>query len=1408
MTRALRRFIAPALLLAPLLAGAEGLSQLCADVLDQDKQPTFQASGFDTNQSILITSENPARLQLNTNLTVLDPEHISLPFDQHVTISYVFESAGASHALGYMYLDDVKARGYADESGNLVDANGNGILDLHEDLYNLAPTSGSRARPYIGPYTSDGVPNRRCNVSFTSGGFTYNQPELAMSGGCANTFSSQQSVRDARPGQTGTTIKVDLVGSTMGGTPTAPAFSDRGVFNFIPNLLEPPDPRNNKLGLGKMVFLLSDDDTDTTVFNNLAPVADSSTTADGVPDYDVSKYDANGLQRATNPDTGITTYDRTVDLGQLQGGKEIVFFLVVFYDATHAPTSTGGTVYPCLRRDSADKCTLHLRTSVSVFFSKASWNLDQNAVAGTTVAERNIGCSYNASCDPNSPSSSAGACTVVNSTQKLCGWLEGPKTSTNSTLGRLNTSAYGNLDMPMEKVSIPRPANNRMPHVIVGAPSTDPFRWILGFEDLNGGGDRDFNDVVFMINKENGGGVRSGTVSGDISPSVAEDFTITKVRFRRQDDLAPAPRTCSGGAPCWSEELPGACRPPGGPLPTIRYSIAVDCRVCSDGACTRNPNPAWYPVDFPNTSPPTQQVELDMLALGFTGSQLCWKADITSPNERCRPIIDNVDVGYQAVRAGTYARASPSTVGNAIIWGTNETPGRGWGTGWTPPGYAGMPAASQRAYDDSKDQSVRGHLSFRSLYDPEDPTRTSVVERWDGGRVMAVALAQGQDPTTRRLFTMDGTGARTDIETVAADSASTSPLFPDSLCDQVVNGRYVFDLNDDGTCGTPTHPFKQIDDDTNDRAFLREWLYGWEDLHPPAPSNARRAWPMGGVNQSTVALAVPPFFDAWYQGARPAERDQYRKNFMEPLKDRRTVAYVGTMSGYLHAFDAGAFRTDTRDGCVDADQRRGYFAPTSCGAGTSPRDYGTGQEAFAYLPRLLLDRYVNRYVRYLGSGSLPRPQVDASPTIANVDLGVPGKPAWTMSSSPSRTEGAKTVLVSATGKGSPAVFALDITRPDLPARFPLPLWEFSLADTAVQQAFSDARATDTSSPKKVKLPDDAGSRHAPSVGRLAWGSSKDKGVWAAVVGTDYVPSSGRAGTLYLLDMKTGRPLDLGTTAAGRMAGVITLDDGSGIAAESTLVDVNRDGTYEVLYVPTTAGRVYRVNLDQVDTGAPPGAKVSRCRVADAPVDVSLSSGAAQSQDQSYQQLYSNLAVRVVDAPDGPVVRFYFGTADNPDESSDGPANNTSYRYHLLGYEDPDPTGTRGCVALTPLWVKPLDAGQAVWGGVSLSEDQVYATTAVGKAADICSLSSTQSGRFYAVGQLGGGTQGPTMSSAPIQGHGVSAPVVHDEHLFVLTADGKLLMVGDDSWNNDTGSAATTRSRVLLWEPAPEGRLPK
>ncbi|WP_426733943.1 DUF4114 domain-containing protein [Myxococcus faecalis] len=1415
--KALHRALSTLLLLAtPAALADDGLAQLCKDNLAQDKQPGFGNAENDLGQmtfpkelKLIPTGRSgDADIQLLPP-EKLNPEKIVFPYDQRVTISYVFESAGASHALGYMYLD--QAAKYLNAAGDLVDTNGNGVLDLHEDLFNIAPQSGPKKRDFIGDPA-----DRRCgDKTFTSDGEEYTEPAISMKATCAKTWrrvTGNNGLADARPGGGSTHIDTDIVGTSQSsGTAAADDYSDRGLFPRIPNLLEPADDKNGGKGIGQMVFLLADDDSDKTTFLSMTPVKDMSDDYDAVPDYNVSTYDNRGVPLPA-PDSAdkIDLGDRTVDLGTIQGNREIVFFLIVYYSSNHGPNE--GTVYPCLKQDSDGKCLLHLQTPINVFFSKSAWNLDQNSSSAALVAERNIGCPYQDSCSADNPQGTASNQCVVSGTSntKLCGWLD------DDTLFRLkNEATYGNLVMPKEAATINRPGGvrNAMPHVIVGAPSTDPFRWILGFEDLPGGGDRDFNDVVFVINKVNGGTFRSASLSNDIDLSDAEDFVITKVRFTRYDDVAPAAAHMCSTPPCWTEETPGACSVPGRAPPTITYSVAVDCHTYEfeGGVYVKKPNPnrTWIPVQFDTGNPNVK--ELDLLEMGFTGSQLCWKVDITSPDDRCVPVVDNVNVGYQAVRSGSYSRSSPSTVGNAILWGVNETPGSAWGKNW--PGV-GMPEASTRLYDGRKDYSLRGRLYFRSLYDPENTNLTNVVERWDGGRVMAMTL-RNEDPLNRTIYTMKPDQSRITLKD-DMDNAN-SVAFPDSLCNQIDAGKRVFDMNSDGKCGTPTMaPAARITEGFNDRNVFREWLYGWEDHQLPGATNVKRPWAMGGINLSTVAVAVPPYLDNWAMNALPAERDVYRRNFMSKLSERPTVAYVGTMTGVLHAFDSGAFRLNGKDECSDDIMLRGYFlhSGATCAKPIAPRQYGTGKELFAYMPGGLLKDYVYHYVKYAGSGTKPKPTMDASPTLANVDFGGLGE-AWTPATATTALQrplkGARTTLVSATGKGSPIIFALDVTHPSTDpastrADYPMPLWEYNLKNDALLDAFTDEADDDDD----VLLPDQGGSRHPASVTRIQWGASDTTGTWAAIIGTDFKPTAGRAGTLYLLDMKTGKPLQRGT-GKGAHAGVITLDEGSGIAGATAMLDLNRDGHYDVMYVPTTAGSVYRINLDSVDSTRTYGRQVRTCRVASAPVAASTHVDAASNPAGTahFQQIHSNLAVKVLRDTAKPVVRIYFGTGDNPDEIGDGPPNKEDYRYHLMAFEDPNPDGSKPCALLDPLWVQPLDPGQAVWGGVSLSGDKVFTTTAVGAAADVCNLSETTSGRFYTANQAPDGAGKTTLTSSTLVGHGTSAPVVHDEHVFILPATGQPLLVGEkNKWNNGAANSGETRSRVLIYDPIPDGRLPR
>ncbi|QSQ11596.1 DUF4114 domain-containing protein [Myxococcus landrumensis] len=1425
------------LLAAPLALAQSSVANLCEDHLADDKQPLFEGmmesddTGKDPFASISIKKPGRAAPEVNAaNLQLKPPkplnaEEIIFPYDQAVSISYVFESAGASHALGYMYLDDAKAANYVNDAGELLDTNANGIFDLHEDLYNVAPTSGDKSRPYVGKAGA-----RRCNVPFTSGGLTYTEPEIAMKTNCAATLQRRRGdndndplvgLADARPGRGSQHIDTDVVGTYLRRSwddetdAATNDFSDRGLFPRIPNLLEPKDDENGNKGIGQMVFLLADDDDGTEAYGKLPPIPDVADTNNAVPDYNVSNYDNRGiLLDEGSRDNVINTDDRTVNLGVIKGGKEIVFFLIVYYDSAHGPNE--GTVYPCLKQDAEGKCLIHLRTPINVFFSKSAWNMDQNSLAKAKVAERNIGCNYRENCSADNPQGTAdSSCQVAGTSTRLCGWLD------TATLNRLkNEVTYGNLIMPKEAVSIPRPAGirNAMPHVIVGAPSTDPFRWILGFEDLPGGGDRDFNDVVFVIHKKNGGESRSASLSGDIDLSDAEDFVITKVKFSRWDDYAPYPGQAPrcGTPPCWTEATPGACKIPGRPQPSIEYSISVDCheRYFEDGVWKRRPklNRQWIPVVF---DPPTANTkEFDMLTLGHVGSQLCWKVEITSPDERCVPVIDNVNVGYQAVRSGSYSRSSVTTVGNGQLWGVNETPGSGWGQNW--PG-TGLPAPTIRTYDGAKDFSVRGRLYFASRYDPEEPTVENFVQRWDAGRVMAMTL-RNSSPEDRNLYTQGPDGKRISItEDMTGPNAANSLIFPDSLCNAQENGKYFYDINGDTKCGTPTiasPPAKHIPGPTNDRNVFREWLFGWEDNQDPPPAGIKRPWPMGGINLSTVAVAVPPYMDNWAQNTLPAEADLYRRNFMKPLESRKTMAYVGTMSGFLHGFDSGAYRVDSKDECIPGKlQPNGYFehSGNACVAspGVSPRQYGTAEEKFAYMPRLMLDRYRYLYVRYRDSATKPKPSMDASPTIGNVDFGGLG-PKWTIPSNAQTPDkpfkGARTVLVSASGRTSPAVFALDITRPDT-SNYPYPMWEFSMNDAEMRDAFRDAGVLNNN----VRMPDNSGSRHNPSVVRIKWPGATN-GKWVAIIGTDYKPTTvDMAGTVFLLDMQTGKPLSVGAGDSGKYAGVITLDKGSGIAGAVAAVDLNRDGEYDVLYVPTTAGYVYRINLTSVETGRLMGQQVKVCKVASAPLAAATHADAANNppDTEKFQQIHSSLAVSVVRSA-SPKVQFYFGTSDNPDEFADGPPNKNQYRYHLMAYEDTDPMGTGSCDApLSPLWVTKLDPGQTVWGGVTLGGERLFATTAVGTTADLCNLSEDTSGKLYSTSRVPGNDGRADSTSVNLGGHGISAPVVQDGQVIVLpqgSGTGQPIRFG--KLKVPPASSTNTRSRILIYEPVQDGRLPR
>lgn len=1439
-----------ALLPADLLAqtGGSGLYGLCQSA-PSNSSPEFTEANYPSSArtGVAITSEH--KLQLQTGAQALDLNSpVILPTDQDLTAQIIYDHAGdgASNTLGWFYYDDLVRLGFINENGTLIKddpANSkddtlvlddDGIPLFYKALYNLDPSTywGGSWVDESGTAHS----GRRCNRTFKhtykdksniSHTVTLQEPELAIRSACQAGVSTY-TVGGPKRWNSGTGYPTKPTGGAVIGETFdeltddiskasiyVKSLSDGGLFPHIPNLLEPQDSLNGDLGIGHMVFLSGDDDGNYCIKNKssteksaslthtasssrpecltpwLAQDRESGSGGDGLPDYKASAFNTRGqLKPGADPNAAIGASDRAVSMGRIQGNREIVFFLVVYVKQIYGPATDS-----CFRINSAgDQCDLWFHSDINVHFSRSFLNADLNQQryplpGGTPPTLKTF---HLCSDKTNS------TCTE---------WIDA------SGVGNLQTAAYNNVqlasvaspDVVSVTLNTTSEANQlKAPHFIVATLKNDPLRWIVGVEDQNASGDRTFNDVTFLINKQNNGTVQSGVVSGSIPISVAQEFTLTDVNFTRNDD--PANKPAGSSQDCSTA--------------SVTYEIALDCRVCSSHCdetanWTANPSPTWFQLDPVNGSVSTisdpsrvnpKTYSVDLQQLGKTGSQLCWRATFYAPSYLCTPTLNSVSVTWNAKKMGDYSDSSTAPIANSVVYGTFEVPG----TSWYLPG-----GRSKSLYSGQYDMSFRGHTYLKSLYAPEDPTTTVSTIRWDAGAALRTAVAAGDPETTRKLYTADSSGGRDTVSNQILNDDHTSPAFPDALCAiEKSPGVFKYDLNaSGGAC--------QVDGASSERQYLRQWLYGWEDK----ASSSKRAWPMGGVQLSTPAVIGPAGYPTWFANTSAAEKLAYESNFIKAsiVARRPTIAYEGTTAGYLHAFDAGRYISGDDVCTTSIAEHRGYFAHTS-GCGNS-RDYGTGAELFAYLPRKLLGNYVNNYVNDTSN----RASLNASPSVADIDLGgLSGKPAWTPSSADPAI-GAKTVLVMAAGPTNSLALALDITDPTS-ASFPMPMWEFSPASdnftVGEQTGTASSLFAVLSEENPVVLPDYGGSRHSPPIVRVQLGASTVDGVgnkvidarWIAAIATDYTPAmSSLSGAIYLVDMKTGKPVTFGdATSAGEvLGGIVSLSDvnsdsslfsepGEGIGGEIAALDVDLDGNYDVLYVPSTSGKVYRVNLTDVDTSRPLGRVVRSCVVADA---VDLLTNDASYKDVAnapYQRIYSNLSLKLVSGSKN-MVQFFFGTANNPASSGDAEDLKTGAKpaHYVFAYQDADPLGAT-CKA-TPLWVRALDPGQVVWGGVELNKDTVFTATAVGSSSDACNLDLNTSGKFYAMGQ----TTGSILDSVDLGTHAISTPVVHDEHVMISTADGKTLVLGDPkSWNNKTMTANTRRATSVIWSSNPDGKLPK
>ncbi len=546
----------------------------------------------------------------------------------------------------------------------------------------------------------------------------------------------------------------------------------------------------------------------------------------------------------------------------------------------------------------------------------------------------------------------------------------------------------------------------------------------------------------------------------------------------------------------------------------------------------------------------------------------------------------------------------------------------------------------------------------------------------------------------------------------------------------IIPTGYKYDFNGDG---------KYEADDDADADYLVNWIRGFKD-----GTSTKKEWLLGQIDHSVPAVQTPPGRPSWYFGSAitKAERDAF-DTFLKQNWNRQTVVYVGSRDGMLHAFDAGQFRW----GYLDSNNEfqwmkkpgdttlyyRGYF---------DNKNYGTGDELWAFIPANLLPRLKNNKI----SGE-DQAYVDASPAISDVEI----NGTW------------KTVLLAAEGNGGDTVFCLDVTNPTAPSF----LWEF--AD-----------------------PDLFRSRSSPAVAAIGRTVVNGQKKWVAFFVSGKTYDNALYPSIYMIDVGTGAVL--------KRIFLNTPTDGVGgvPSGQPAVVDSDGNGYIDRIYIGTDKGYLYKVIIPD-DPKASSSYDITHCLIN---TDYTDDHGYTIPSNQRNHPIYASPAVVVANGINekGEIqynIKILYGTGDSPYYDEDIDTANTT--YHFFAYRDSAAKGKCTSSDVTLDWAYALPAGERVFASAFAAAGQVYFGTATSETEDPCEgagSSSANQGKLYVMNlEPGSGEVSPIVSLET--GNVLAAPVVDDEHLYIKTVGGGLLTT-PGPYNNKITLYGIPASSMKYW----------
>lgn len=966
------------------------------------------------------------------------------------------------------------------------------------------------------------------------------------------------------------------------------------------------------------------------------------------------------------------------------------------------------------------------------------------------------------------------------------GWLE------PSSITRLKDIFQVEIQ-PTDTYSMTIKRDEKFPHVIVGSPANDPDQWILGWEDYNGGGDTDHNDLVFKINRQSGGSILlKSEIEGNLKPLKPTDSGayFTSAVIEVYDNM-----------PCNGET-------------SIKYYVSINGginwvevfnwdsikEITVDGSGNISEGNTVTNWSYGNPVYTHRTARIDFSTLGYSGNELLWKSELTSNDDQCVPEILDLKLDGSVALHSNFSRAAPIVKANILYSGNYETPAADW----------------------TDKSTLRGHLFAEMIYDPANPSGTKrcydtdgtteidCVPVWDAGVRLNL-----KSPDERTIYFSDNSVTQIDNEAIGEGDGKTLVFEGTLLKKPIVYS--TLRITDDvetfthkrittlegsnsgtGTINTETGQFKvtftkaptkkksikasykyyikanRIEtfttdkvsnamlalDNTNvigqgfkydldgDKTYnesdgdrLVKWVRGYKK-----DGTTQKEWLLGAIDHSVPALLTPPpYTPFWYFSDEITDEEKAKYDLFAKEKNddestitineaRSTVIFVGSRSGMLHAFDAGKFNWgDNPDTPLPVKEYRGYFAKNN---------YGTGNELWSFIPTNLLARFKNNFLNLEDQA-----YVDASPAIADVYTGT----AW------------KSILLSAQGNGGDTVFCLDVTDP----LHPTFMWEFS--DPDLYRSIS-----------------------SPSVAAIGRVRGEDGlSVWAAFFVSGKTYDNTLDPSIYMVDIATGILTQrIFLNAAG--------DAGKGgtPSGQPALVDSDDNGFIDRAYIGTDKGYLYKINIPDIKGTTTPQT-ITHCVLND------------PTNAKYFKPIYGTPALINKTTPhvgtDGKLeynydIRIFFGTGDSPylDENID----NATTEYYFLAYTDNDNKGT--CITIEePSWSLKLDAGERVWASAFASAGQIYFGTSTSETEDPCagysSTTNNGKGKIYSLNADSG-----IKNFSNQVGDIISPPVVADEHLYIKTASSpKVQSYGKGSYNNENttkkivGTPASTKSWKVI-----------